>query len=231
MNDSTEVLSSIANLQRALLTLGDWADEIHMAYAWAASDAGKAAHWRALPLGKVRRALIGIQFASTEPAVLRTLLGCGRHVLKVVEDTGGVFHPKLLIARRGNEAAVLLGSSNFTPGGLSGNTELNVLLRGAIDRAPICEILTFFETQWAHPRTFEPDEDWLAKYEQAYDQRPAPPRLPATRRAPVRIVESADALDILVAGLCRTHWSPGAADSGEWVGNSHLRPSERVLSV
>lgn len=47
-----------------------------------------------------------------------------RQVLRVVEDTEGVFHPKILIATKGREARVLVGSSNFTSGGFGANTEI-----------------------------------------------------------------------------------------------------------
>jgi hypothetical protein len=43
-----------------------WAAEIHMAYAWASSVNGSAEHWRAFPLDRENRAVIG-----SEPDVLR----------------------------------------------------------------------------------------------------------------------------------------------------------------
>ena len=75
----------------ALRAITDWADELHLAYAWAASSGGAAEHWNLLPLDRVKRAVLGIHFAQTDPAVLREFRARG--VLRVVPDTGGVFHP------------------------------------------------------------------------------------------------------------------------------------------
>ena len=49
----------------ALHAIADWADELHLAYAWAASSGGVAEHWNLLPLERVRRAVLGIHFAQT----------------------------------------------------------------------------------------------------------------------------------------------------------------------
>ena len=99
MHDAVQLCSSPASSLAALKELCGWATDLRLAYAWATSNDGKASHWKALPLDKVTQATIGIQFAQTEPAALRALLGCGQGVLKVVEDTGGVFHPKVVNGR------------------------------------------------------------------------------------------------------------------------------------
>src|SRR5450631_3050904 len=125
MRIAPRICSSPAASLAALTELFDWAQEVRLAYAWATSSDSHAAHWKALPLSKVKQATIGIQFAQTEPATLRAFLGCGAGILKVVEDTGGVFHPKVAVGLRGGDARALVGSSNFTTGGFSGNTELN----------------------------------------------------------------------------------------------------------
>lgn len=175
---TVRVCSSPAATLAALRELCSWGTELRLAYAWATSDEGRAVHWNALPLSKVTQATIGIQFAQTEPASLRALLTCGPGILKVVEDTGGVFHPKVIVALRGGEARALLGSSNFTNGGFSGNTELNVLMTGDAEDAPLNEVLAFVGQQWTHPRAFVPGEDWLGRYERAYEARPRPKPLP-----------------------------------------------------
>jgi hypothetical protein len=73
----------------ALEDLATWAETIDFAYAWAASAGRTASHWKLLPLDRVRRAVIGIHFAQTEPHVLRDLRNLG--VLRVIADTGGSF--------------------------------------------------------------------------------------------------------------------------------------------
>lgn len=194
MPATSTVCSSPSESLDALVSICAWAEDLFLAYAWVTSGNGQAAHWRALPLDKIRRAIIGIQFAQTEPRALRSLVALGGEVTRVIDDTGGVFHPKLIIGRKGHGLRALIGSSNLTSGGFSGNTELNLLLEGTIDEEPLKDFLTFVETQWTHPRAFVPDEDWLVRYEGAYAKRPAPKPV---RVPPEKIViNSADDLDI-----------------------------------
>jgi hypothetical protein len=189
---SVTVLSSPEETLRSLQQIVYWADDLYLAYAWASSDQGQADHWRALPIGKIRKAIIGIHFAQTEPWVLERLAKRSG-ILKVVEDTTGVYHPKVLAGTRGGDARALIGSSNFTRGGFAGNTELNVLLEGPSENAALARILQFVEAQWL--RSFEPDADWLTRYRDAHARRPLPPRLP---RPPgeIAVVSQKQDLDI-----------------------------------
>lgn len=178
MGLSVRACSSSSASLSALTELCAWATDLRLAYAWATSKAGSAAHWKALRLEKVTQATIGIEFAQTEPAALRALLACGDGVLKVIEDTGGVFHPKVIIGLRGREARALVGSSNFTHKGFAGNTEMNLLLEGHADEAPLADLLAFVEQQWTHSRAFVPDAAWLERYDRAYAGRPRPKPVP-----------------------------------------------------
>ncbi len=179
---------------RALKELVTWATTIDMAYAWAASARGSAMHWKVLPLQRVRRAIIGIHFAQTEPYVLRELQDHG--VLRVVPDTGGVFHPKLILGVKGHLARALVGSSNLTTGGFGGNTEVNVLLSGDADNTALKKLASFVEEHWTHPRAFAPDQTWFEEYERLYEARPAPPTLGARRNKRPRVVQKEEDLDL-----------------------------------
>lgn len=169
-------LTSPSESATVLDELGQWADEIRFAYAWASSGEGNAVHWRAVPLDRIRRAVIGCAFAQTEPYILYQLHA--QRILRVA-DSEGVFHPKLLVATKGAEARILVGSSNFTVGGFTRNTEVNVVLSGAVDHPTIAKLLAFVDEQWI--RAIEPDGPWLAKYESDYAARPAPPIVKAPR--------------------------------------------------
>lgn len=171
-----------------------WAGELHAAYAWASSSGGKADHWKALPLKKVKRVVLGIHFAQTEPYVLRRLRAQG--VLRVVPDTGDVFHPKVLVALKGGAARVLVGSSNFTTGGFSGNTEVNIVLAGQVSDEIISKLFAFVDEQWKHPRAFEPNDIWLKQYEQLYARRPKAPTMPIEKKRPPKKIKSTSDLRI-----------------------------------
>ncbi len=178
------VLSTPGATLRALQEICEWASSIELAYAWITSSGGDAEHWKALPLDKVRRAIIGLHFAQTEPHALNELWSTG--TLRVVLDTQGVFHPKVLIGVRDDEARAIVGSSNFTVGGFDGNTELNVLIQGKIGETGIRELNRFVERQWEGPRSEELTEEAFARYCALYEKRPKPPKLLGrTKRSPV----------------------------------------------
>ena len=163
----------------ALSDLFTWASEVRMAYAWATSKGGRAAHWKRLDLAKIDKAVIGVQFAQTEPGALRALADLD--VLKVVADATGVFHPKVVVGTRSGEARALVGSSNLTGGGFparGGNVEVNVLLEGSATDDQLADLARFIEDQWDNKRAFVPSSDWLDEYEDAHKHRPPPAPVP-----------------------------------------------------
>jgi len=190
MTTTTVALTTVAEHLDAFRQIVEWADELHMTYAWAASSNGKATHWKLLPLERVKRAVLGIHFAQTEPMVLRKLHS--RKVLRVMPDTRGVFHPKLLLGIKGRQAQALLGSSNFTSGGFAGNTEVNILLRGLISAEPLAKLAAFIDEQSAHPRTFVPKSAWFSRYERLYASRPKPPKPGDPKGASLKVSKLAD---------------------------------------
>lgn len=61
------------------------------------------------------------------------------------------FHPKMYLAVAGTEVRALVGSSNFTGGGLKSNVEANLLVRGSVDDPPAQELLRFHDELWESP--------------------------------------------------------------------------------
>jgi HKD family nuclease len=61
------------------------------------------------------------------------------------------FHPKVYVARKGREVQALVGSSNFTAGGLRKNAEANLLIQGSQDEPAVRQILEFHEQFWSSP--------------------------------------------------------------------------------
>ena len=186
----------MADTLEALRNLTAWATEIRLAYAWASSDGGDAEHWKILPAIKVKRAVIGTSFDRTEPTILRRLAKLDGDILRVFEDVNGVFHPKCIVGIRGDEAAALFGSSNFTSGGFAGNTELNAYVCGPRHAAPLCDLLRFIDEHWEHPRACRPDEEWFSRYEDAYakGEKSASPLHPHATVS--RTVSAASDLDV-----------------------------------
>jgi HKD family nuclease len=138
-----KVLTSAAETAKAIRELLADAEDIVFAYAWMTMSAPPLANpsW----LDKVRTGLVGTAFAQTDPEVLK--LVCERAVaVRVKENDEGVFHPKVIIGIRGRTAWAVVGSSNFTAGGLRDNNEVNVLLSGDRSDGNIRALLTTIET-------------------------------------------------------------------------------------
>lgn len=167
------VLSNAEAHTRALRELFEWADEVDMACAWATADEGRAAHWRLLNLEKIRRAVIGTEFAQTEPWVLRTLLDAKK--LRVGQSKR-TFHPKLYLGYKGQKVRALVGSANFTASAFSHNVELGVLLEGSVNDGPLKELAKFVNVQWKDG--MQVNLQWLLDYEVVWNRRPTPPDIP-----------------------------------------------------
>lgn len=162
-----DVIFGDAVLIEAFETFVDWADTIDICYAWANSGRGEAAHWKLLPLAKVRRAVIGTAFAQTEPRALELLNDVpGR--LRVVINSEGTFHPKLIVGRNGDEARALIGSANFTNAAFSINTECTVQIRGHAESEPFLDLRDFVDQQWSQGVPL--DLGWLREYTVVWEQ-------------------------------------------------------------
>lgn len=165
------VISSPEAGLQAIRSLGKWAEEVQFAYAWVATAQGKAAHWKALPLSKVTKAVVGTQFAQTEPWALQELHEKTK-CLRVVIDSVGTFHPKVILGYRGNDVRAVVGSANFTQAAFSKNVELGILLDGQRTDQSIAEIIQFVDHCWQEAKPL--DLEWLERYTLAWKRRPRP---------------------------------------------------------
>jgi hypothetical protein len=117
--------------------------------------------------------------------VLRTL--ARGDVLRIFLPARTLFHSKVFLARRGDAARAILGSSNLTTPGFAFNTEVNVLISGTIDDPELEKLHTFIEEQWSDYCAFTPDAAWIDKYQRSFNTRPKPPRIPPPPRRSHRL--------------------------------------------
>jgi hypothetical protein len=75
----------------------------------------------------------------------------------VLNPSRGTFHPKLYLARRGEEIAAAVGSANLTSG-LVANIELVAVLRGPREAPELQRLVDLSESWWADPDAV----DWAA---------------------------------------------------------------------
>lgn len=184
-----EVLSTAWALHGRFEELFSWADRVQMAYAWATSSDGKASHWRAMNLDKIERAVIGTEFAQTEPMALKEL-NQRPDRLRVAINASGTFHPKVVLGIRGDAFKAIVGSANLTQAAFSSNVELNLFLAGSAGQAEALALVGFIDQAWSEATQI--DDDWLDEYTKAWNARPRPPLIPHAKLD----VASLDSLDM-----------------------------------
>lgn len=144
-----------------------WAKTVDVCVAWATSSNGQGRHWEALDIAKVRRAVVGTAFAQTEPAAL-VALNQKANRLRLMINTMGTFHPKLILAQKGRLRRAIVGSANLTTAAYTNNTELSLLLEGDSNDPTFKKLESFIKRSWL--RGVDLDDGWLAKYTLAWKE-------------------------------------------------------------
>lgn len=112
-----------------LQTLIENHDSISIAVAW--GDLTRLAKTLISNKAKFESVLFGIDFSATDPDLIDELVGVPNAF--VVKKRPGCFHPKIFYFQSGNESEAIVGSANFTNGGLGNNLEASVYVSGATD--------------------------------------------------------------------------------------------------
>jgi HKD family nuclease len=85
-------------------------------------------------------------------ALLKELSNYPNVKLYLYSEPTRTFHPKLYLFANASEAALIIGSSNWTRGGLQGNVEVNVVLRldlnDAEQKATYDRTVEIYQTYW-----------------------------------------------------------------------------------
>lgn len=155
------VITNTDALFASLQALIGTSSTVDLCVAWATSSNGQGRHWKELDLGKVRHAVVGTAFAQTEPAALEELHK-KRDRLRLMINSDGTFHPKVILGRNGDKVCAIVGSANFTTAAYTRNTELSVLLEGTTHDPDLQALEAYIEEQWQ--RGTELTDEWLAEY-------------------------------------------------------------------
>ena len=122
--------------------------------------------------------LVGLDFRTTEPKVLRLLkkLSNERFPVKCYcfsdpsfGDTP-VYHPKMYLLNNGKNATIALGSSNLTGGGLKNNVEVNAVITAFLKEEIVSDAYGLYGRLKFQQSRFEPDLEYIDKYEEAYER-------------------------------------------------------------
>ncbi|MBN9025232.1 MAG: phospholipase D family protein, partial [Rhizobiales bacterium] len=128
------------DVERSLEALLAEYDEVYWAVAWGTANSlsgSLLSH-----SGKFRAVTFGLSFAQTDPDLIDLFVGVpGCYV--VSEFPGGTFHPKVYAFRSGERAAAIIGSANFTRGGMGNNHEASILIAGTINDQVLADALAY----------------------------------------------------------------------------------------
>jgi len=122
--------------------------------------------------------LVGLDFRTTEPKVLRLLKKLSNEGLLLkcycfsdpsLGDTP-VYHPKLYLLNDGENATIALGSSNLTGGGLKNNVEVNAVITAFLKEEIVSDVYGLYSRLKFQQSRFEPDLEYIDKYEEAYER-------------------------------------------------------------
>lgn len=125
---SVKLLSAKSVAKRLEQLIADH-DEIHIAVAWGYN--GNLADCLLRNKNKFSSVTFGLAFCQTDPDLIDRLIGVKNAF--VADGNKGTFHPKLYYFRTGDVAEAIVGSSNFTTGGMDRNWEASVHIKGAWD--------------------------------------------------------------------------------------------------
>lgn len=102
-------------------------EKFYWAVAWGAMT--PAAKMLFVSSEKFEHVTFGVAFSQTHPDLIDNLIGI-EGALVATKFPGGTYHPKVYGFRSGGRAAAIVGSANFTFGGLGKNLEAAIALEG-----------------------------------------------------------------------------------------------------
>ena len=104
-------------------------DRISIAVAWGGIT--PVAETLLANKSKFESILLGVDFSASDPDLIDRLVDVPNAF--VAKNRPGCFHPKIFYFQSGTNAEAIVGSANFTKGGLGSNFEASVHIKGAVD--------------------------------------------------------------------------------------------------
>jgi hypothetical protein len=177
------------SVARRVAALIEKHDHIAMAMAW--GDLTPVAETLLANTAKFGSVLFGVDFAASDPDLIDRLADVPNAF--VAKNRSGCFHPKIFYFSSGTEAEAIVGSANFTKGGLGANLEASVHVKGPADDpffAQIREQLKRYEPLHL-PITEALAKSYRRQVEAAgAHPRPKNPVLPAETKGWARVTSS-----------------------------------------
>lgn len=155
-----EILNA-EQLNEKLVDLINESREIYFMAAWA-TDSSRAFEALKKNRYKIKKAVIGTHFYQTSPKFIKEFLN--NNQIRYIKLPSGVFHPKVYLFICGDDdVQVIIGSSNFTHGGLSSNYELSILTKRKKDELIVDRLFKEIGKKFSEAERYSADQ--LEEYE------------------------------------------------------------------
>lgn len=131
---------------------------------------------RAMTRGAEIRLLAGVDFQLTDLDALDRFdrpPSAARVYVTAQPSERSAFHPKLYYLESGDVATAIVGSSNLTGGGLVGNVEANIYVKGNREDHALAAIRGFHDRLWESPSAVPLTSDFRQTYHSLQDCRHA----------------------------------------------------------
>lgn len=164
-----KVLTTSAQISHELLRLIGQCSSCRVAVAWA-SIGFDAFDLLAKHCSKITRMIVGIHFYQTNPKFIEDFLNHPN--VRFIMRVDGVFHPKTYLFLKGpGEWECLIGSPNFTQGGLRMNDEMAVLISHCDTGAQqaLDDVMARLEAYWDAASSISEAE--LSIYREAWSRK------------------------------------------------------------
>lgn len=134
-------LLDAGSVRQHLIAMIEKHDHVSVAVAW--GQLTDVAHALLARKARIDTVLVGLDFSATDPDLIDHLIGVrGAFVAK---NRSGCFHPKIYYFTTGTKAEAIVGSANFTEGGLGRNLEASVHVEGDLEDPFFAQIRDHFE--------------------------------------------------------------------------------------
>lgn len=138
-------------------------DEFYWAVAWGTEN--KLVTDLVADKSKIKRLIFGTHFYQSDPNLLERFIG-EKFARIMPNDAAGTFHPKVYLFIKGNKAAAIVGSANFTNGAMNKNNEAAVLLEGDSNDETMVGIKAMVTDVWSQGDVI--DQEFLDNYRLHY---------------------------------------------------------------
>lgn len=162
------LLTKPIQIKNKLISLMQECNSIQIAVAWAT-----ASHdvYKVLieNKDKINKLVVGTHFFQTDPNFLEVFLGNDK--VRVIYETGEVFHPKIYYFKLNDRWECLVGSANFTNGAMTYNKELVVSFSSDDSGVYQTEQEIWMTIKKWFDEGYIIDNEYLSRYKSRYESK------------------------------------------------------------